>query len=118
MIFHAPATIAIEAAPCPLQPLRRAVFDRRKRRNSTTATATPGPSNKPTPCAAATSPPSIGDNVIEEIEDVGRREKNHWRSCCARVLEHLLKIEHYREATHEVLRRWVSEIKDFRRRNG
>ena len=54
------------------------------------------------------------DNVIEEIEDVGRREKNHWRGCCARVLEHLLKIEHYREATHEVLRHWVSEIKDFR----
>ncbi|MCY4585156.1 MAG: DUF29 domain-containing protein [Bryobacterales bacterium] len=54
------------------------------------------------------------DNVIEEIEDVGRREKNHWRGCCARILEHLLKIEHYREATHEVLRHWVSEIKDFR----
>ena len=54
------------------------------------------------------------DNVIEEIEDVGRREKNHWRKSCARVLEHLLKIEHYREATHEVMRHWVSEIKDFR----
>ena len=58
------------------------------------------------------------DNVIEEIEDVGRREKNHWRSCCTRVLEHLLKIEHYREATNEVLRHWMSEIEDFRRRNG
>ena len=55
------------------------------------------------------------DNVVEEIEDVGRREKNHWRGCCARVLEHLLKIEHYRKATHEVLRHWVSEINDFRR---
>lgn len=54
------------------------------------------------------------DNVVEEIEDVGRREKNHWSGCCARVLEHLLKIEHYREATHEVLRHWVSEINDFR----
>ena len=55
------------------------------------------------------------DNVIEEIEDVGRREKNHWRSCCAKVIKHLLKIEHYREATNEVLRHWMSEIEDFRR---
>lgn len=54
------------------------------------------------------------ENVIEEIEDVGRREQNYWQRHCARVIEHLLKIEHYREATTEVLRHWSREVMDFR----
>ena len=34
------------------------------------------------------------ENVIEEIESVGRVERNPWVSNCARVLEYMLSIEH------------------------
>ena len=34
------------------------------------------------------------DNVIEEIETLGRGEKRAWRSHCTNVMAHLLKIEH------------------------
>ena len=53
-------------------------------------------------------------NVIEEIKDVGRREQSRWQAHCARVIEHLLKIEHYREATEKTLKHWSREVTDFR----
>ena len=56
------------------------------------------------------------DNVIEEIESVGKAEKREWRAYCARVIEHLLKIEHYDEATEKVLHHWSEEIADFRQK--
>ena len=34
------------------------------------------------------------DNVIEEVETLGRGEKSFWTSPCANVFSHLLKIEH------------------------
>ena len=52
--------------------------------------------------------------MIEEIEDVDAERKITGAVAAPGSSEHLLKIEHYREATHEVLRHWVSEIKDFR----
>ena len=55
------------------------------------------------------------DNVIEEIEDVGKSEKRTWTSLCTRTIEHLLRIEHYREATKETLKKWEAEIRQFRR---
>ena len=41
------------------------------------------------------------ENVIEEIESVGRTEKRIWTSKCANTITHLLKIEHARMATPE-----------------
>ena len=54
------------------------------------------------------------DNVIEEIKDVGKAEVRSWTSYCARTIEHLLKIEHYRKATDEELKHWSQEVSHFR----
>ena len=34
------------------------------------------------------------DNLIEEVKDLGNNLERSWRSCCARVVEHMLKILH------------------------
>lgn len=54
------------------------------------------------------------DNVIEEIESVGHRERTSWESPCAQALEHLLAIEHWSEASKDALRHWAREITLFR----
>lgn len=56
------------------------------------------------------------DNVIEEIESVGRSERNSWESLCGRALEHLLAIEFWSRATDKALRHWAREVMHFRRR--
>ena len=55
------------------------------------------------------------DNLIEEIEGLALTQRNEWVTCCAHIIEHLLKIEYYREATDKVLNHWVDEIMLFRR---
>ena len=35
-------------------------------------------------------------------------------AACARVIEHMLKIDYYREAPEKVLEQWLQEIPDFR----
>ncbi len=54
------------------------------------------------------------ENVIEEIEDLGKAQRNNYEAYFARVIEHLLKIDYYREATEKVLEHWMQEILDFR----
>ncbi|MDE0166770.1 MAG: DUF29 domain-containing protein [Bryobacterales bacterium] len=54
------------------------------------------------------------ENVIEEIESVGRTEKRIWTSKCANTITHLLKIEHARMATPEEVTGWEEEVQDFR----
>lgn len=54
------------------------------------------------------------DNVIEEIESVGHRERTSWESPCAQALKHLLAIEHWSEASKDALRHWAREITLFR----
>lgn len=54
------------------------------------------------------------DRVVEEIEDLGIRHKDRWTSLCARVVEHLLAIEHWESATPETLQHWVREALNFR----
>ena len=53
------------------------------------------------------------ENVIEEIEAVGRREMRGWVSHCAKAVSHLLKIEHSRSAEH--LDHWRREVGAYRR---
>ncbi len=55
------------------------------------------------------------DNVIEEIEDLAKAQRRSWRAYCARVIEHLLKIEYWDRSTEWVLGHWASEIIAFRR---
>jgi len=54
------------------------------------------------------------DNVIEEIESVGRAEKGRWVSNCARALGHMLAVEHWKGATAGDLQHWETEIRAFR----
>ncbi len=54
------------------------------------------------------------DNVIEEIEAVGRAERKPWVSNCAQALEHMLVIEHCKTATPANLEDWETEIRAFR----
>ena len=55
------------------------------------------------------------DNVIEEIESVGRAERRSWVSNCARAIEHMLVIEHWKTATAGDVKHWRKEIGAFRR---
>ena len=54
------------------------------------------------------------DNIIEEIEDLGSAQKRDCKTVCAHIIEHLLKIEYYREAADKVLNHWMAEIAIFR----
>ena len=54
------------------------------------------------------------DNVIEEIESVGRAERNRWVSHCALTIEHMLAIEHCETASAGEVKYWRKEIRTFR----
>lgn len=54
------------------------------------------------------------DNVIEEIDDLGKQERLKWTSYCSNVLRHFLKIEHFREARPETVSFWLKEIRNQR----
>ena len=52
------------------------------------------------------------NNVVEEIEALGRSEERAWASCCKNVVSHLLKI-HYAPSSPD-LNHWRKEIEDWR----
>ena len=54
------------------------------------------------------------DNVIEEIESLGRSERSAWTNTVARAIEHMLKIEHWERAAAPDLRHWMGEIATWR----
>ncbi len=54
------------------------------------------------------------ENVIEEIESMGRAERKPWVSNCALALVHMLAIEHCKTATPANLEDWEAEIRAFR----
>ena len=54
------------------------------------------------------------DNLIEEVETLGRSERHSWESLCARAVEHLLAIEHWRRRSPESVTHWVQEVEAFR----
>ena len=53
------------------------------------------------------------ENVIEEIETLGRSEEHTWTSLCTNVVSHLLKIEH--SGRDEAVNHWAREIRGYRR---
>ena len=53
------------------------------------------------------------DNLIEEVETLGRSERSAWTSNCMQAVAHLLKIEHYRSV--EDLNHWRREVGGYRR---
>ncbi len=54
------------------------------------------------------------ENVSEEIQDLGVTQRNEWAAFCARVIEHLLKIQYWDRSTEWVLFHWAQEVENFR----
>ncbi len=54
------------------------------------------------------------DNLIEEIEGLGRSEKHAISSYLRRLCEHLLKIEYWDSERETCLRGWRLEVRNFR----
>ncbi len=52
-------------------------------------------------------------HIAGEIEDLGREQRNALRSWTARIIEHLLLLEH--SPAREPRRGWIAEIVAFRR---
>ena len=52
------------------------------------------------------------DNVIEEVESLGREQRSAWKSYCANVISHLLKIEH--SPGSQAIKHWQEEVIDWR----
>lgn len=56
------------------------------------------------------------DNLIEEIEDMGKSEKRSLESYLERLIEHILKIEYWEAERANNYQHWNTEIKNFRNR--
>lgn len=54
------------------------------------------------------------ENLIEEIESLGRSEKHAISSYLRRLCEHLLKIEYWDSERESCLRGWKLEVRNFR----
>ena len=54
------------------------------------------------------------ENVIEEIESVGRAQRDKWVGHCAPALQHMLLIEHRKAATSADAKGWRKEIRASR----
>lgn len=55
------------------------------------------------------------DNLIEELESMGRSEKRSLESLLIRLLEHLLKLQYWDAERERNLGHWKGEIRTFRR---
>ncbi|MBE9065508.1 DUF29 domain-containing protein [Leptolyngbya cf. ectocarpi LEGE 11479] len=54
------------------------------------------------------------ENLIEEIESLGKRDKRAIASYLRRLLEHLLKIKHWQTERQTCFRGWDLEVSNFR----
>lgn len=54
------------------------------------------------------------DNVIEEIEDLGRRELRSWKGHCANLIRHMLKLEYWQSWNIETGQSWIRTIANAR----
>jgi hypothetical protein len=54
------------------------------------------------------------ENLIEEIESLGKRDKRAISSYLMRLCEHLLKIKYWESERDYCFRGWKSEIRNFR----
>ncbi len=54
------------------------------------------------------------DNVIEEIEDLGKSRENALESYLERLLDHLLKLAYWHSEKEYGTRDWKAEIRNFR----
>jgi hypothetical protein len=54
------------------------------------------------------------ENLIEEIEDMGRNQKRAVESLLLRLIEHILKLEYWDAEKERCGNHWKSEIVNFR----
>jgi hypothetical protein len=54
------------------------------------------------------------ENLIEEIESLGKSDKRAILSYLIRLCEHLLKLKHWESERETCLRGWLQEIDNFR----
>ena len=54
------------------------------------------------------------DNLIEEVEDLSRRDKKKLKSLLRRLFEHLLKLKYWELEKERNQRHWRGEIINFR----
>ena len=54
------------------------------------------------------------DNLLEEIEDMGKSDKRALRSLVQRLIEHIFKIRYWEIERDRCLQGWKSEIINFR----
>lgn len=54
------------------------------------------------------------DNLIEEIEDMGKSQRRALESLLTRLLEHLLKLSYWEAEKERSGNHWASEIVNFR----
>jgi hypothetical protein len=54
------------------------------------------------------------ENVIEEIESMGRNDRNAVESLLTRLIEHLLKLTYWESKRERNARHWMGEIATFR----
>ena len=54
------------------------------------------------------------ENVIEEIESLGKAQRDKWVGHCASVLQQMLLVEHRKAATIADAKGWRKEIRVFR----
>ncbi|MEH2362477.1 DUF29 domain-containing protein [Nostoc sp.] len=55
------------------------------------------------------------DNLLEELETMGRREKRRMKSLLIRLFEHLLKLTYWDKERERNEGHWKGEIRTFRR---
>lgn len=54
------------------------------------------------------------DNLIEEIEDMGKSEKRSLESYLERLIEHILKLQYWEAEYDRNYRHWQAEATNFR----
>lgn len=54
------------------------------------------------------------DNLIEELESLGRRDKSTVRSLAEQIIRHLLLLQYWEEKSNRNFSHWRSEIVSFR----
>ncbi len=56
------------------------------------------------------------DNLLEEIEDMGKSEKRSLESYLERLIEHILKLKYWNSERSRNYKHWQAEVINFRNR--
>lgn len=56
------------------------------------------------------------DNLLDEIDDMGKSEKRSLDSYMQRLVEHILKLEYWTEEKERCQKGWIREVVNFRTR--